>query len=293
NMRNLNRREKDCLESLKKKSKNNYIIAPTDKSSKFSIDTKENYIEEMREHIEKDEDINENEHIQAQKEANAHSNFWTKILNISKDTGKNETQKDKNHRRAKNNLMVEGNELPPVYGLRKDHKKVSNEEKGPPVRQVCSATNAYNSKLAHLINTYLAYIWKNEENCASTEELLAEFDRLNEEGIKQGCFIGSADVVALYPSLDIEKVTEVVADMIKESKVTLEGVNFEELGLYLATTKTVEIWHRQELKIYVRGESKNLAGSQRSLDKQQATQLTEKRHGIQQERDQKAKRKKY
>ena len=41
-------------------------------------------------------------------------------------------------------------------------------------------------------------MWKNEgENCASTEELLAEFDRLNEEGIEEECFGGSADVVAL------------------------------------------------------------------------------------------------
>ena len=135
--------------------------------------------------------------------------------------------------------MVEGNELPPVYGLRKDHKKIEDKEKGPPVRPVCSATNAYNSKLAHLINTYLANIWKNEEeNCASTEELLAEFDKINEKGVKQGCFIGSADVIALYPSLNIEKVTEVVADMINESNVTLEGVNYEETGLYLAITRT-------------------------------------------------------
>ena len=72
NMSNLNKREKAGLKSLKKKSKNDIIIAPTDKSSKFSIDTKENYIEAMKEHIEKDEDIDESEHIIAQKEANAH-----------------------------------------------------------------------------------------------------------------------------------------------------------------------------------------------------------------------------
>ena len=34
-------------------------------------------------------------------------------------------------------------------------------------------------------------------------ELLAEFDRMNEEGVKKGYFIGSTDVLALYPSLDI------------------------------------------------------------------------------------------
>ena len=54
NMSNLNKKEKKGLKSLKKKSKNNIIIAPTDKSSKFIIDTKENYMEAMKEHVEKD-----------------------------------------------------------------------------------------------------------------------------------------------------------------------------------------------------------------------------------------------
>ena len=40
------------------------------------------------------------------------------------------------------------------------------------------------------------------------------FDAINKKGRKQGCFIGTADVVALYPSLDIKNVTGVVADVI-------------------------------------------------------------------------------
>ena len=238
NMRNLTKEEKDGLKSLKKKSRNELIISQTDKSSKFSVDTKDNYIEAMQVHIEQDEDITESDHLKAQKEVNAHSTFWCEILGISKNTGKSDEQKERNHQRAKNNLLVEGNDLPPIYGLRKDHKKVSNKEKGPPLRPVCSATNAYNSKIAHLINSYLVNIWKEEEeNCASTEELLAEFDRLNVNGIDKECFIGSADVVALYPSLDIDEVAEVVGEMVRKSDIELEGVNYEELCLYLAVTK--------------------------------------------------------
>ena len=192
----------------------------------------------MQVHIEKDEDITETEHLKAQKEANAHSTFWCEILGISNNTGKSEEQMERNHQRAKNNLLVEGNELPPVYGLRKDHKPVNNEEKGPPLRPVCSATNAYNSKIAHLVNSFLVNIWKEEEeNCASTEELLAEFDKMNVDGIDKECFIGSADVVALYPSLDIDEVAEVVREMVKKSDIELAGVNYQELGLYLAVTK--------------------------------------------------------
>ena len=91
--------------------------------------------------------------------------------------------------------------------------------------------------MANLINEYLARIWKNErENCASTEDLLSDFDKLNEKGLKGDYFIGSADVVALYPSLDIELVAEVVKEMIIKSEVTIEGVDYEEVGLYIAVS---------------------------------------------------------
>ena len=157
------------------------------------------------------------------------------MLCISSETGKGEAQRHINQQRAKNNLLVEGSELPPVYGLRKDHKKTNDMKKGPPLRPVCSATTAYNSKLAHIVNTYLARIWKNEsENCASTEELLAEFQQVNEKGIDQECFVGSADVVALYPSLDIDSVVKVIGEMIMKSEVKLDGIDYEEVGLYLS-----------------------------------------------------------
>ena len=236
-MSNLKQSEIKGLKSIKTKMKNNLVVSQTDKSGKFSVDTKDNYVECMKVHIDNDEEITEEDHLRVQKEANAHSTFWVKILGVSKDTGEGEKQRERNHQRAKNNLMVEGSELPPVYGLRKDHKKTNDEIKGPPLRPVCSATTAYNSKLANLINEYLARIWKNErENCASTEDLLSDFDKLNEKGLKGDYFIGSADVVALYPSLDIELVAEVVKEMIIKSEVTIEGVDYEEVGLYIAVS---------------------------------------------------------
>ena len=44
--------------------------------------------------------------------------------------------------------------------------------------------------------------------CASTEELIAEVERLNNEGVDDLDIIGSMDVEALYPSLDIDFTTE-------------------------------------------------------------------------------------
>ena len=42
---------------------------------------------------------------------------------------------------------------------------------------------------------------------------------------------------ALYPSLDIDFTIDKVCDIFFDSDVTLEGVDYEEVGLYLALTK--------------------------------------------------------
>ena len=77
---------------------------------------------------------------------------------------------------------------------------------------VCDATVSYLNKLSHLISEILIHIlWKNEEeNCSSTEELLADIDELNQKHLSSDYFVGSADVVGLYPSLDIDFVVGVI-----------------------------------------------------------------------------------
>ena len=53
-------------------------------------------------------------------------------------------------------------------------------------------------------------VWKDDKNiCVSTEEMLAEISRTNEQTLTD-VIIGSADVRALYPSLDIEFTIEKV-----------------------------------------------------------------------------------
>ena len=235
-MSNLTTEEKKGIQSLKKRK--DLIIAQTDKSGRFSIDSRDNYMEAMQTHIENDDTITEEEHEEAQKEINAHSIFWCRILSLSKETGKNEEANERNHLRSKNNLLVDSCELPPVYGLRKDHKAVENDYKGPPLRPVCDATSGYLNKLAHLMSKILIQFWKNEEeNCTSTEELLADFDELNEVGLTSEHFVGSADVKALYPSLDIDCVIENVGKMIVESEIDVKGLDMQELGLYLSLTR--------------------------------------------------------
>ena len=103
---------------------------------------------------------------------------------------------------------------------------------------VCDATVSYLNKLSHLISEILIHIlWKNEEeNCSSTEELLADIDELNQKHFSSDYFVGSADVVGLYPSLGIDFVVGVIGYMLIQSEINIEGVDFEELGLYLSLT---------------------------------------------------------
>ena len=54
------------------------------------------------------------------------------------------------------------------------------------------------------------------------------------------CTVGSADVKALYPSIDIDFTCEKVAEMYMNSNVNVDekSVDKEELGLYLALNRT-------------------------------------------------------
>ena len=64
----------------------------------------------------------------------------------------------------------------------------------------------------------LTDVYMEEETvCLSTEELLAEVEKLNEEGIGDGYVIGSFDVEALYPSLDVEFTVDKVCELFMSS----------------------------------------------------------------------------
>lgn len=129
------------------------------------------------------------------------------------------------------NLIV----LPPLYGLRKDHKSGVDPNNEPPIRPVCGAVVVYGRKLSHIISYILNEVWKDAESvCLNTEEMLAEFKRLNDDHITKDIIIGSADVKTLYPSLDVDFTVEKVCEMFYNSEIHIEGVDTEELGLYLA-----------------------------------------------------------
>ena len=73
---------------------------------------------------------------------------------------------------------------------------------------------------------------------------MSEVRKLNDNnekrGLKENIIVGSLDVKALYPSLDIDFTSDIVAQTFLESDFQIEEVNTKELGMYLALNKTKE-----------------------------------------------------
>ena len=234
---NLTKDEERGLRSLKKRCKETEVVVyQTDKSGRFSIDTSDNYLLACEPHVAGDDVIMEQDYDRLQTEMNAHSILWTRILAAGKATG--------NFSRIKSNMITSDCPLAPLYTLRKDHKDIKDEIRGPPVRPVCGAVTAYNQRLSHLVSKILNEVWRDEESvCLSTEEMMADIRSTNgvlSEGVGDEVVVGSADVKALYPSLDVEFTVQKVCEVFIESGVSVEGVDVDELGLYLAVCRSEE-----------------------------------------------------
>ena len=116
---------------------------------------------------------------------------------------------------------------PPLYGLRKTHKPVPD----PPVRTVCGANSAPNSRLGHvlskMINNFADCADSNTE-CRSSEEMRAAFYTFNKMNrqTKLKCQILSMDVKALYPSMSWEEIVKSVKWLILNSDMNIDNVNW-------------------------------------------------------------------
>ena len=142
-----------------------------------------------------------------EKQINAHTGMW--LLMLRAGTEVNDVDRVKQSMTSHNNIPA------PLSILRKDHKPSENDVIGPPGRPVCGGDVSYNKRLSNLISTILTDVYIGEPTvCSSTEELLAEVERVNEEGLDEMDIIGSADVEALYPSLDIDFTIDKVCELL-------------------------------------------------------------------------------
>ena len=245
---NLSKEERQGLKQVKRDIKDKKVVVfCTDKSGKFSVDTKENYEEAIGQHTLKDKEIEGDEKVkQIESKMNLHMRQFNRMFKV----GSTHNQED----RVTGATTSTNVPAPPMYGLRKDHKEHQDERKGPPVRPVCGANESPNSRLScflsRVVNDYADSLNIKTE-CRSSEEMRAAFERYNneeEEDVKRQCQILSMDVKALYPSMDWKEIGVAVKEMVESCEKDVEDVDWKEVGKYLATTLTKEEIEKEGLR---------------------------------------------
>ena len=113
---------------------------------------------------------------------------------------------------------------------------------------VCGAVVGNNVCISHLLSFILRpVIALSEDVCNSTDDMLSRVSKCNQSDLS-GCIVGSMDVEALYPSIDIEFAVEKCIELLRESGIQYTNIDFDELGLFLAfndteeNLKTLDLW---------------------------------------------------
>ena len=235
---NLEKDELAALASLKNRVNDGEVhIMATDKSGKLACESRDQYIASMEPHVSKDSIISLEDRTKLERQLNGHTLQLGRILKI----GENHNHWD----RVKSALINKFGHVPVLYGLLKDHKSVAAGQPCP-TRPVCGATEAPNAQLCHLLSTVVTGLAMTIDEelktvCRSTEEMLAEIEKINVKVDKDNLTIFSTDVEAMYPALHIATVAEVAAEEFLDSKLEID-LDWQELSLYLAV-----IHSRQEL----------------------------------------------
>ena len=242
---NLNEVQRAGLKSLKKRQKmNEIVIFQTDKTGKMIVDSPENYSEGAKPHFENDEIIRYHEYSKIEETINAHTIFWVRILQAAKDTG--------DMKRFKSSMLTHNSEVSTLYTYRKDHKEYEDQIKGPPVRPLCDVSDSYGHKLSYLLCNILKEVSDEESTiCDSSEDMIAAIREVNESGsVQENSVIGSMDVKALYPSLQLDFTIDIVCQEFYNSNVKIKGIDYQELGLYLSLNKPYEYLKREGISDY-------------------------------------------
>ena len=243
---NITSDELKAIKEIKEKIKDKeMVVFTTDKSGRFSVDTPTNYEEALMDHTMKDIEVGHDKVKQIENTMNHHMKQFNRMFNVGSAHNHESRVTSATH---STNMPA-----PPLYGLRKDHKVTENMTKGPPVRPVCGADQAPNSRLGNFLSRIVndfADAASIDTECRSSEEMRAAFEQYNNNNpeVRKKCAVLSMDVKALYPSMDWEEIIVSVREMIENSKEDIENVDYNEIGKYLAVTLTEEDIAREGLE---------------------------------------------
>ena len=88
-------------------------------------------------------------------------------------------------------------------------------------------------------------------DCDRTEDLLAEIERVNEQNVDPNWTVGSLDVEALYPTLDVDECAKVVGDTLYNSNIVIEGLQWKNIALYKKYHATEEQTRKYRIKTFL------------------------------------------
>ena len=88
-----------------------------------------------------------------------------------------------------------------------------------------------------------------QEVCESTEDLFSRVEGCSKTNDLSTSIIGSIDVIALYPSIDVEFAVSKCKEPINERDVEFQKVDLNELGLFLMLTTSQESRDKSLVKI--------------------------------------------
>ena len=222
------------------------VCYQTDKSGRWSCDTLNNYTKACEKHLLNNESISERsnqEQIDAERELNCHSLALLRMLGLKEE-----------NKRLKNAVISHGNVIAPFYCLRKDHKPVipGNEKEGPKTRPVCGANDCQTRRLSYILCMILReLIPSHKTECDATDVLLQSIEIINEERIEPEWTVGSLDVTALYPSLNIETCANVIADRLLSSEIKFMNLQWKEIALYLKYHETTLKQCSEDIREYI------------------------------------------
>ena len=220
----------------------NLIMTKTDKSGRQCVLTEDEYIQMGEQHVERDEektrkDVEKNEDI-----LNCHAQQFCRLLGVCDG---------ENCARRLKSAIINQNTLPPsLYFTVKDHKPLVPGAPLP-ARPVCGAVRAHNGQLGFMLVKVLDAVSdilakQHGTESISTQDTIALIEeKINRNENIQNLAFFSTDVKSLYPSLDGKQCAAIVARLVKQSTLVIEGINWEQAVLYIALnldrTKVEEI----------------------------------------------------
>ena len=171
---NLTQMEIRAMKSLKDRIKHgDIIVSQTDKSSRFAVLTKAQYLQSGKTHTSKDKKISWKDIRFLQSQVNSHVWWLCNILGYGAKTDSQRVLRNK-----KNNSL----EVPDMALLIKDHKACSPGSNKPvPSRPVVSGNRGVNTHLSEIISEFLEplILEMGSGEVASTEEALNAIEIVN------------------------------------------------------------------------------------------------------------------